>query len=43
MDMKKIERWMADWGYEKKSEFVGEVAAAVSMFIILFMISIIGG
>lgn len=39
----KIRDFMSDMGYEKKSEFLGEAAAAVSMFILLFMISIIGG
>ena len=39
----KIRDFMSDMGYEKNSEFVGESVATVSMFILLFMISIIGG
>lgn len=39
----KIRDFMSDMGYEKKSELIGEAVAAASMFILLFMISIIGG
>ena len=41
--MKKFIEWLDDMGYEKGSEFAGEVIAVIGMFTILFMLSVIGG
>lgn len=41
--MKKFREWLYDMGYEKGSAFLGEVIAFISLFILLFMISVIGG
>ena len=41
--MKKFREWLDDMGYETASAFLGEVIAFISLFILLFMISVIGG
>lgn len=40
---KRFKSWVEGMGYEKGSELIGELMAVISFFILLFMLSIIGG
>ena len=39
----RFKEFLKDWGYEKTSELVGEIVATVSLFVLVFMIAVIGG